>query len=304
MTHNSKSVQTGRELVQVGSAQVGLLGRIGSGRGVQIVGIDGQLNQKVENHITTSLRFFSYLPRITAGSLLSVEHRSYQQARPLNFFAPGVSMAMKGGPATGVMCIFSATFMANLQDIERDFNFDKIDVLSAIDSRRLTYLGQEMLRETLSPGFGSALLAEAMGMAVALELTRCDGARQGEALLGGGMAPWQMRLLQDYVHENLANELTLPELANLLGISVRHLSRVVKQSKGMSVHRWVADLRMSEAQRLLSETNIPLHEIARRVAFKGAGAFSTAFRAASGFSPSDFRYLTRRMPKGAVEAEP
>ena len=159
-----------------------------------------------------------------------------------------------------------------------------------------TPIGQEMLREALSPGFGGALLAEAMAMNAALEIIRYDGARRcDEALLGGGLAPWQMRRLEDYVRARLADDLTLTGLADLLDISVRHLSRVVKQAKGVSVHRWVGALRMAEAQRLLSESNLPLHEIARCVAFRGAGSFSTAFRAASGLSPSDFRRLTRKV---------
>jgi AraC family transcriptional regulator len=155
-----------------------------------------------------------------------------------------------------------------------------------------------MLRETLSPGFGGALLAEAMAMNAALEITRYDGVRRCDDPLSmrGGLAPWQMRRLEAYVREHLADEVTLTELADLLGMSVRHLSRVVKQAKGRSVHCWVADLRIAEAQRLLTETNFPLHEIARRVAFRSAGSFSTAFRAASGFAPSDFRRLTRGIP--------
>lgn len=134
-------------------------------------------------------------------------------------------------------------------------------------------------------------------MHAVLEIARYDGARRcDDTYLGGGLAPWQMRRLEDYVCAHLAGELTLTALADLLDISVRHLSRVVKQAKGLSVHRWVADLRIAEAQRLLSETNLPLHDIARRVAFMGAGAFSTAFRAASGLSPSDFRRLSRKAP--------
>ena len=226
--------------------------------------------------------------------LVSVDQRPYERLGPLSFFAPGVPTVNKGIFATGVTCIFNAPFMNHLVEIERDLHFGKIDALAAIDSHRLTYLGQEMLREALSPGFGGALRAQAMGMEAVLEITRCDGAlRSEEPAARSGLAPWQMRRLDAYVREHLANDVTLTDLADLLGMSVRHLSRVVKHAKGRSVHCWVADLRMAEAQRLLTETKLPLHEIAQRVAFRGAGAFSTAFRAASGFTPSDYRRLAR-----------
>ena len=86
--------------------------------------------------------------------------------------------------------------------------------------------------------------------------------------------------------------LSLSELAALLDISVRHLSRAVRQAKGVSVHRWIVDRRLAEARRLLSETDLPIHEIALRCAFHSAAAFSAAFRSASGYAPGEFRRLT------------
>jgi len=66
---------------------------------------------------------------------------------------------------------------------------------------------------------------------------------------------------------------------------------VVRQAKGVSVHRWIADCRMLEARRLLLETDLPVHEIARRSAFHSPAAFATAFRAASDYAPGEYRRL-------------
>jgi AraC family transcriptional regulator len=148
-----------------------------------------------------------------------------------------------------------------------------------------------MLREAIQPGFASSLLAEAMGMSIALEIARYDGALRAGEEHRGGLAPWQIRRLESYVRDHLSDQLTLSELARLLGISVRHLSRTMRETKGISVHRWIAECRFSEARRLLVETDLPIHEIARRSAFQSAAAFSTAFRAMSGFSPGSFRRL-------------
>ena len=135
-----------------------------------------------------------------------------------------------------------------------------------------------------------------MGMQTALEIARCDGARRrDEASLRVGLAPWQVRRLEDYVCAHLADDLTLGELAELLDMSVRHLSRMVRHAKGKSVHRWVAELRVAEAQRLLSERIFRLGEIAGRVSFGGARTFSKAFRIASGFSPTEYRCLVRAL---------
>ena len=300
MSLASNSALAQGEIVEIDGVQIEVMGHVGSQRGIELLAFDLTLRE-IETRIISSGRCFSFLSHIGPGAQMSVEGQPYQPLQPLNFVTPGVSTGTKALAATGLVCVFNDQFMTNLVDIERDLHFDKIGPLTSIESQRLTYLGQEMLREALSPGFGSALRAEAMGMQITLELAQCDGARRSDnaSTTGGGLPPWQMRRLEDYVRAHLADDLTLNGLAELLGISVRHLSRVIRYAKGRSVHRWVADLRIAEARRLLTESDLPQHDIARRVGFSGAGAFSTAFRTASGLSPSDFRRLKRSGPAGA-----
>ena len=220
-----------------------------------------------------------------------------QPARPgglLNFLAPGVSMTTRGGPVMGVFCIFSPDFSKELSETDGRLRFDELDFLMDIGSERLAYLGRAMLRETIQPGFASSLFAESMGISIALEIARYDGALRSSEGCSGRLAPWQIQRLESYVRDHLSDDLSLNELARLLGVSVRHLSRKVREAKGMSVHRWIAECRVAEARRLLAETELPVHEIAQRSAFRSVAAFSTAFRAASGFTPGEFRRLNSR----------
>jgi AraC-like DNA-binding protein len=77
----------------------------------------------------------------------------------------------------------------------------------------------------------------------------------------------------------------------MLGISVRQLSRAVRQVKGMGLHRWIAGYRIEEARRLLGESELQTAEIALRCGFQSGSAFSTAFRSAVGFTPTEYRRL-------------
>jgi AraC-like DNA-binding protein len=297
-THLRPQWVSGRptETVAIGvGVQIGLLGRVSSARGVQVIAIDGRPNEKVENRYTTTVRFLSYLPRVPADGIMSVDRRSFQPVRPLNFVAPGVSMVTHGGgPVMGAMCMFSPGFFQDLSENDDGLRFEEIDFLTDIGSERLSFLGQTMLREAIRPGFASSLCAEAIGMMVALEIARYDGALRSNEGRSGRLARWQIQRLESYVRDHLSDQLSLNELARLLGISVRHLSRTVRETKGMSVQRWIAECRISEARRLLVQTNLPVHEIALRSAFQCAAALSTAFRAASGFAPGDFRRLNMR----------
>ena len=112
-----------------------------------------------------------------------------------------------------------------------------------------------------------------------------------------------MRQLELYVRDHLAQRLTLRAL-KLLDVSVRHLARA---SADEGRERPSLGCRLpSEARRLLTETDLSMHEIAQRSAFHSPAAFSTAFRAASGFSPGEFRRCAgvRHAPPGRPQACP
>jgi transcriptional regulator GlxA family with amidase domain len=70
----------------------------------------------------------------------------------------------------------------------------------------------------------------------------------------------------------------------------------VRQAKGVSIHRWIVDSRLAEARRLLGETDLPIGEIAWRSAFRSASAFTSAFRASSGYAPAELRRLILGRP--------
>jgi AraC-like DNA-binding protein len=254
----------------------------------------GMLNNKIENLVTSDRILFGFTARIPANSAVRMNGKTLGPIGRLSFIAPGVSVTLRAdGPLASSACMLSRSFLADLAQTELELRLDDIDYIRAFDSAHLTYLGQSMFREVVRPGFGSSLFAESIGMAIALEIARYVHGRQSDdGIRRGGLAPWQMRRLDSYVRDNLAGKLSLSELARLLGVSVRHLSRVVKQTKGVSVHRWIADCRLEEARRLLSETSMPIQVIAQRAAFNSAASFSTAFRATSGFSPGEFRRMT------------
>jgi AraC-like DNA-binding protein len=230
---------------------------------------------------------------MTPGGRMSVAGQGERPHPPTQFISPGVPLTTHGGRSmTGAVCVFDPGFFAGPLETEEAFRFDDIDYIADIQSERMTLLGRAMFREAVAPGFAASLFTESLALAILVEIARYDGAaRSGDNLRRGGLATWQMRRLESYVGDNLAADITLDELARLIGISVRQLSRAVRQEKGVSVHRWIANRRLSEARHLLVETDLSVQEIAQRTAFHSATAFTAAFRAASDFSPVEFRRL-------------
>jgi AraC family transcriptional regulator len=279
--------------VEINSMRTGLLGRVASARGVQVLATHGMPNGAIENRVTTDATVLVYTPRMPADAMISRGRLPFRAVGSLGLIARGHSYTLRGGgPFTCSYCVFGAGFLAGLSETESRLRISELNLVAPIESERLTLLGQEMWREAIAPGFAGALFAEATGLAIAIEIARLDGScGLDEAPRRGDLAPWQLRRLESYVRAHLSDRLTLRELALLVGVSIRQLSQAIKRSQGVSLHRWIAERRVAEARRLLIETDLPVDEIGRRCAFHSAAAFSAAFRLAAGCTPRAFRRL-------------
>ncbi|HZG86091.1 response regulator transcription factor [Paenibacillus sp.] len=90
-------------------------------------------------------------------------------------------------------------------------------------------------------------------------------------------------------------ELSLERIAGELNVSAVYLSRLFKQEAGISFVHYVSQTRVKHAIRLLTGTDLAMHEIAERIGYESQHYFSTAFKRATGYSPIQYRKET---PKG------
>ncbi len=94
-----------------------------------------------------------------------------------------------------------------------------------------------------------------------------------------------LRLMQ----ANLEEPLGVEAIAHEVGISKRQLERSFTQHTGLSPRRYYTDMRLARAYSLLSETDLPIGEIAAATGFGGTSAFARAFRAKFDTAPGKFR---------------
>jgi AraC-like DNA-binding protein len=291
----SRSDAAGRlRPVEFLGVQWGLLGRVASERGVQVLATHGMPNGRIENRLTVDTTMLAYTPRMPADAEVKRGRAPFRPLGSLCLATPGAPLTLRGdGSFTSSYCVLSPAFLAGLSETESELRIGAFTLTAPFESERLTSIGQQMLREVIAPGFGGALFAEAIGMAVAVEVARLAGSRGlDDEPRPGGLALWQKRRLESYIRAHLSDRLTLRELALLIGVSIRRLSQAIKLAHGVSLPRWIAEHRVAEARRLLIETDLPVDEIGRRCAFQSAAAFSAAFRAVAGCAPGAFRRLT------------
>jgi AraC family transcriptional regulator len=101
-----------------------------------------------------------------------------------------------------------------------------------------------------------------------------------------------LRKIVAYLHENLAEDVTLDGLAALVRMSKYHLLRSFKNSTGTTPHRFLMTLRLRRAAHLLRTTTQPVQQVMRASGYRSMGQFSTAFRREYGQPPGQYRLLT------------
>jgi AraC family transcriptional regulator len=137
-----------------------------------------------------------------------------------------------------------------------------------------------------SPGTADDLYAETAAAFLATHLlTRHGRLRTGSP----GREDARVRAAVAFLRERLAEPVTLADLADEVHLSVYHLVRVFRTATGQTPHRFLTELRVEEAKRLLRGTDLALDRIAPRCGFASAGALSAAFARHVGTRPSAYR---------------
>lgn len=91
------------------------------------------------------------------------------------------------------------------------------------------------------------------------------------------------------LRENFRSERTIEFYAKSLCLSPKHLSKVVKQASGRTVHDWVDKYVVTEAKALLRSTDMTVCQVADALGFASQPLFTKFFRRAAGLNPTDVR---------------
>jgi AraC-like DNA-binding protein len=93
----------------------------------------------------------------------------------------------------------------------------------------------------------------------------------------------------DWVHHNLAQELTVDHAARLVHISPAAFSRFFSREVGRSFTTYINDLRCSEASLMLRATGKPVAVIAQECGFATLSNFNRQFKLRQGSTPRSLR---------------
>ena len=92
-----------------------------------------------------------------------------------------------------------------------------------------------------------------------------------------------------YLQENYDKPVDFSALADSLAVSAPYLSKLFHEQTGSSPSKYLTEIRMRQAKKLLMDTNLTVREIAVRVGYPDPFHFSRSFKNVSGVSPVQFR---------------
>lgn len=92
-----------------------------------------------------------------------------------------------------------------------------------------------------------------------------------------------------FVQRNIMQDITIRSIADACVCSESTVSHLFKEYTNQSVKKYINNLRLKQAEKLLLTTNLPINNIALLCGFTDTNYFSTAFKKKYDLSPAKFR---------------
>ena len=133
----------------------------------------------------------------------------------------------------------------------------------------------------------SALLA--CGLRLASLYSSAGGGESVERPMSGTLPRHTLARLDDFIFSHLSEQITINDIAAAVNLSVYHLSRKFRRTRGVSLWQYVLMCRIAFARRLMHRSSdMPLLDVALACGFDSYTQFFEAFRKFCGMSPRKF----------------
>lgn len=97
----------------------------------------------------------------------------------------------------------------------------------------------------------------------------------------------------DYIHKNYNKELNMAMVSNYISMNYSLFSYLFKEHTGSNFVNYVKQIRMEEAKKFLTETDMKVVEISQKIGYDNEKHFMKTFKAVCGVSPSEYRKNTQ-----------
>lgn len=100
---------------------------------------------------------------------------------------------------------------------------------------------------------------------------------------------YTVRMAQSFIKSNYSEKIALEDVANHVHLSSSYLSRIFSKEVGMPFSRYLAQVRLNQAKKLLLTTTMPVSKIAAEVGYQDTSYFCRTFKEGESLSPNEYR---------------
>ena len=108
-----------------------------------------------------------------------------------------------------------------------------------------------------------------------------------------------------YIDEHYAEDISLDELAEVIGYSKSYLCQIFREETGTTINAYLNDVRINHALNLLMNPMLNVAEVGEKCGYNSVYYFTKAFKKAMGVPPGSFRLTElagRRYVEGPAES--
>lgn len=174
-----------------------------------------------------------------------------------------------------------------------ELDLDHVDLqppaFGTVDPKALN-IAQMLKTELTRQETASELYVDSLITLFCIHLLRTySGVNAPSAKTNGGLSPSDARRVQEFLNENFTRKLSIAELATVCGLSPGHFIRTFAQTFGQPPHQYILILRLSLAEKLLVEDDLPIAEVAYLSGFSSQSHLTAVMRKFRHLTPAEMR---------------
>lgn len=165
-------------------------------------------------------------------------------------------------------------------------------ILSTSDDRRIRLIVREMLHGVFArEPYAKEIASDLLAILLADLLRRCGGSGELESTPAERGKSAVMLTVLKHMQENYRT-ITLEHLAAQFGYDPSYLGKMIRANIGKSYTEAILELKLNEAKRLLTQTELSVEKVAEQAGFHSQVHFFRTFQKRIGCTPGAYRKQT------------
>jgi AraC family transcriptional regulator len=216
--------------------------------------------------------------------------RRLQVPGDVKIVPPGVPRVWETEAATIKLSMYVSPTLMHSAAEAIGVNPDRIAIAPQLHVRdpRLEHIGWAVKAELEASEPAGRLYGESLGLALAARLLQAY-APACAPRSDGRLFRRRLQRVVDYIHDHLAEDLSLVELAHLVDMSPSRFKVVFKESFGLPVHQYVIRSRVEYATDLIARDRLPLSQVALQAGFANQSHMARCMKRLTGVTPATAR---------------